>query len=250
VPRNGRHLAVLSVAAFLAVHAAADPLVFDAAQRERMDLLSVPVEPGFDAGEVDASGRVLDPQPLIDAAVARAAANSIAERSGRELVRVRSLNRGAENASARELELAEDTDRRARLDAEAAQARFAGAWGRELSERKDLAGLLTELRRGDIAVARIDIPAGVDALAGPTGLRVAVAMRPERALAARILGPTPGVDPILQGIGWFVLMEAPPPVGTALTATLAFADGSFEGVVVLFRSARVGRLDLLRLVAV
>jgi hypothetical protein len=66
-----------------------------------------------------------------------------------------------------------------------------------------------------------------------TGLRVAVAMRPERALGAQLLGPAPSVDPAVQGIGWLLLIEPdPPPTGTALTATLHFAERAFEGVVV------------------
>ena len=230
--RCSRLCGALLIAAVAAAPAASDPVVLDAAQRSRIDLVTAPLSGGSDSGEVDANGRVLDTQPLIDAALARATANSVAQRSERDLVRVRRLHRGDENASARELELAEDVDRRARLDAEAAQARFAGAWGQGLARRDDVGVLLTELNRGQVALARVDVPASGDALAGPTGLRVAVATRPDRALAARVIGPAPTVDPVIQGTGWFVLIEAPPPVGTALVATLSFADRSFEGVVI------------------
>ena len=121
VMRRFEASALLLLVAFAAAPAVGDPLVFDAEQRDRMALATAPLAPGADDGAVDASGRVLDPQPLIDAALARGIANSVAERSARELVRVRRLNRGAENASARELEVAEDADRQARIGADAAR---------------------------------------------------------------------------------------------------------------------------------
>jgi hypothetical protein len=233
VTHTGPLLGVLGIAIVVAASAASEPLALDSSQRDHLALAIAPLSRGFDTGEVDAYGRVLDPQPFIDAALARAVANSVAERSQRELTRVRQLHRGAENASARELEAAEDADRRARLDTEAADARFGGAWGPELAARQDIAALLTQLRRGTVALARFDVAAGEETLAAPAGLHIAVAARPERALAAHVVGRAPTVDPVIQGTGWFVLIAgAPPPAGTALVGTLSFADRSFEGFVV------------------
>ena len=226
--------ALLASLLLVAAARAAEPsVVLDAVQRERIDLATAPLAGGRDNGEVAAAGRVLDPTPLFDAALARATAHSVAERTSREVARVRLLSRGQENASARDLEIAEDDNRRARLDVEAAQARFAAAWGDDLAGRADLGALLARLAPRHAALARVDVPAAMDALGAPTDLRVAVAMRPERALGAQLLGPAPSVDPVVQGVGWLLLIEAdPPPAGTALTATLHFAERAFEGVVV------------------
>ena len=226
--------ALLASLLLVAAARATEPsVVLDAVQRERIDLATAPLAAGRDDGEVAAAGRVLDPTPLFDAALARATAHSVAERTSREVARVRLLSRGQENASARDLEIAEDDNRRARLDVEAAQARFAAAWGDDLAGRTDLGALLARLAPRHAALARVDTPAAMDALGAPTGLRVAVAMRPERALGALLLGPAPSVDPVVQGIGWLLLIEPdPPPSGTALTATLHFAERAFEGVVV------------------
>ena len=79
------------------------------------------------------------------------------------------------------------------------------------------------------------------AVGGVTAMRLAVASRPERALVTQILGSAPSVDPVVQGFGWLVLIETdPPPLGTALSATVSFAERAFEGVVVP-RSAVVRR---------
>ena len=225
---------LLAALLLVAAARAGEPsVVLDAAQRERLALASASLVAGRDTGDVTAAGRVLDPTSLFDAALARATAHSVAERTGRELARVRVLSRGQENASARDLEIAEDDNRRARLDVEAAQSRFAAAWGDDLAERADLGALLARLAPRRAALARVDVPAAADALGAPTGLRVAVAMRPERALGAQLLGTAPSVDPVVQGVGWLLLIEPdPPPAGTALAATLHFADRAFEGVVV------------------
>jgi hypothetical protein len=226
---------LLLAALLLAVsaRAAGTPVVLDAAQRERIALATAPLVAGRDSGEVTASGRVLDPTPLFDAALARATTQSVEERTGRELARVRRLSRGQENASARDLEIAEDDERRALLDAEAARARFVVGWGNELAQRPDLGAVLSRLASRDAALARIDVPTGNDALGGITGMRLAIALRPERPLAVRILGSAASVDSVVQGFGWLLLIESePPPVGTALVATITFAERAFEGVVI------------------
>ena len=231
---------------------ASGPVVLDAIQRERIALATAPLAAGRDSGEVAATGRVLDPTPLFDAAQAFAAAHSVSERSGRELARVRRLARGDENASARDLEVAEDEGRRARIDLDAARARLVSGWSEQLAEQPALGDLLASLARRTAAVARIDVPASADALSGPTRARIAVATRPERALAARIFAPAPSIDPVVQGVGWLVLIEAdPPPVGTALVATLVFPERAFEGVVVpraavVRRGAPTGRAHAAR----
>jgi hypothetical protein len=229
--RTGLSLAALLLAA--SAQASDGAVALDATARERIALATAPLAAGRDSGEVAATGRVLDPTPLFDAAQALAAAHSVSERTGRELARVQRLARGDENASARDLEVAEDEDRRARIDLDAARARLVNGWSERLAEQPDLGTLLASLARRGSAMARIDVPASADALSGPTSARIAVAARPERALAARIFAPAPSIDSVVQGVGWLVLIETdPPPVGTALVATLGFPERAFDGVVV------------------
>ena len=238
-----RRIAILVATSLLAAgaHAADRSVVVDATGRERIAVATAPLVAGRDSGDVAATGRVLDPTPLIDAALARAMAQSVQERTGRELARVQRLSRGQENASARDLEIAEDDDRRARLEVEAARARFVVGWGSDLAARQDIGAVLSHLAAGDVALARVDVATGNDAVGGVTAMRLAVASRPERALVTQILGSAPSVDPVVQGFGWLVLIEAePPPLGTTLNATVSFAERAFEGVVVP-RSAVVRR---------
>lgn len=225
-------LLALLLALSLAAPARSD-VALDETQRTQLDLSTQPIASGRDEGDVEATGRVLDPVVLIDAALARASARSVAQRTSRERTRVAQLSRGAENASQRDLEVATDADQRAQLDLDAAQARFAAAWGEQLSERTDLGALLRNLSERRVAIARIDLPAEAEPLGDPSELRVATAVRPKQALPAHLIGRAPDVDPLVQGSGWLVLLEAaPPPTGAALVATLRFAARAMEGVVI------------------
>jgi hypothetical protein len=221
------------VLALLFVAPARSDVTLGETQRTQLDLSTQPIASGRDEGNVEATGRVLDPVALIDAALARASARSVAQRTARELARVAHLSRGAENASQRDLEAATDADRRAQLDLDAAQARFAAGWGEQLSERADLGALLQSLSQRHAAIARIDLPPGADSLGDPTEVRVAIAMRPEQGLPAQLIGRAPDVDPLVQGSGWLVLLETDPPAtGAALVATMRFASRAMEGVVI------------------
>jgi hypothetical protein len=222
----------LAVALLLAAPVHAD-VSLDETQRAQLDLATQALVGGRDEGDVEATGRVLDSVALIDAALARASARSIAQRTARELARVAHLSRGAENASQRDLEAAADADQRAQLDLDAAQARFTAAWGAQLSESAELGTLLRRLSQRDAAITRVDIPAGAESLGDPSVLRVAIATQPAQTLPARLIGPAPSVDPLVQGNGWLVLIETnPPAAGAALVATLRFAARAFDGVVI------------------
>jgi hypothetical protein len=234
-------MAIALCACAWASGASGDVVRLDAAQRELAAIVAAPLAAGADAGEVTAFGRVLDPTPLLDLALARSTTASTAERTRRERARVQRLSRGQDNASVRELEAAEDADLRARLDAEAARARLASAWGDAIADMPDLDALLTRIAKRRVALARIDVPAAVEVSGNPAAIAVATATQPPAPLSARILGPLPSVDPVLQGAAWLVLIESePPPFGSALTAKIALPGRSMEGVVVP-RSAVVRR---------
>lgn len=222
--------------------ASGDPIHLDAAQLAQASLVVAPLAGGVDAGEIDAFARVLDPTPLFDLALARSTAASSAERARRERVRVRRLSRGEDNASVRELEAAEDEDLRARLGFDAAQARLAAAWGDAVADLPDLDALLTRLANRSAALARIDVPAGIEVHGDPSALTITTATQRPDAVPAHLLGALPATDPVLQGAAWLALIDSrPPPFGTALHAHLSFPGRSMHGVVV--PASAIVRLD-------
>lgn len=202
--------------------------------RAQLDLATVPAEAGetSETSEtIDGTGRVLDPLPLADAVLARAAARAALAPARSEAQRVRGLHRNRENASDRELEAADAAERKAALDATAAELHLRAAWGGALAERTDLEALIGELAAGRAGLVRIEVPAGVGDEGAPIRLALQSASREHRPLEAHLLGPAPTTDPLLQGRAWLVLIEsdAPPP-GTMLRAQLELPARPATGV--------------------
>ena len=186
----------------------------------RADLATVTVESAPLTREVEAFGRVLDPLPLVDAVLGRGVATAALGAARTELTRVTALHQHGANASARDLEAAEVAVARARADAAAAEVKVRLAWGNAAAERSDLDHLTELLGTGRIAIARVDLPAGVRTPTAPLVARLR-AVGDGRAVAARLLGSAPTADPTLQGDGFLLLLEdLPPPAGTALVATI------------------------------
>jgi hypothetical protein len=177
--------------------------------------------------EIDGFGRVLDPLPLVDALHARAAARSAAAAARAEHERVLRLHRDEENASTRDVENARAALDRADAELANATARVTLAWGVGFADD----AVSGELVAGRAAVARIDLPVGEHVEQVPSTITVAAIGRPERPLVARVLGPAPTADAIMQGDGYLVLIAAePPPAGTALRATVTRAGAPLAGV--------------------
>jgi hypothetical protein len=205
----------------------------DDAEREHLGLATAAIAPGRSDGELEIYGRVLDPMPLVDASLARAAARASLEPARREYERVRRLSRGEQNASQRELEAAEALWRRAELDLQAAQARLTAAFGLELASRGDFEALTAGLASRRSALARVELPAGVAAPGLVGSLRLEVATGGRRDLEAKLVGEAPSTDPMVQGRAWLALIEREPPApGTALEGTLALPDLAASGLVV------------------
>ncbi len=193
----------------------------DDAGREHIDLATAEIVPASSEGTLAVIGRVLDPIPLVDAVLARDAAQAISEPARREVERVRELARDGQNASQRELETAETAWRRARLDLDAAQARLVANFGVELGERADLAALVSRVTTRRSALARVDLPAGVACPGPPAGVQLRMATGAARVVDATLLGEAPTTDPLLQARGWLALIEREPPApGTALMGLL------------------------------
>jgi hypothetical protein len=185
------------------------------------------------AREVRALGRVIDPLPLIDAAQARAAAASALAAAQSEYARVSKLHAHDLNASARDLESAQAGRDRAAADFASAAARLALIVGPASAAPADLAALTARLAGGQVAVARIDLPAG-DRLPSPAQvLSLTASSRDDTPIAARVLGPAPTTDPLLQGEAYLLLLEHDPPSpGTSLVVTLRAEQRVRAGVAV------------------
>ena len=169
-----------------------------------------------------AYGRVLDPLPLLDSVLARSAALRLLESARLELRRVEALRDHDRNASERELEAARLAFERAKLDLHAASARVSSAWGARAAARSDLDALVERLAAGDAAIGRLDLPAGEAASADDSQrIEVSLPARGAPSIPALVLGPAPSTDPMLQGAGYLVLLDAaPPPPGSPLVARL------------------------------
>jgi hypothetical protein len=199
--------------------------------RERIDLATAALEPARSEGALDVQARVLDPIPLVDAVLARAAARATSEPARREVERVRALSRDAQNASQRDLEAAEAAWRKAQLEQGAAQARLIASFSVELAERPDLEALVASLASRRTALARVELPAGVAAPGPPAGLQLRSVTGTKREGEGALVGEAPTTDPQLQGLAWLALIEhEPPPPGTALAGRLALPDLTRTGL--------------------
>ncbi len=176
---------------------------------------------------LEAFGRVLDPLPLVEALHARAAARASAAAARSEYERVQRLHDADRNASTRDLEAARAALARADVELGNAAARATLAWGAaDASE-----ALADDLVGGRAALARIDLPAGEHLASVPPTVAVAAIGRPERRLAARVLGRAPTVDPAVQGEAYLALVTGTPPApGTALVATVERPEAPSAGV--------------------
>jgi hypothetical protein len=184
----------------------------------RAGIESVRVERVTALPNVEGFGRVLDPLPLVEALHARAAARSMLALARAEHERVVRLHRDDQNASTRDLENARAVLERAGADAANATARVTLAWGARMDESDALAD---DLVAGRVAIARVDLPAGEHIARPPATITIASVARPARRLAARVLGPAPTTDPLVQGEAYLVLVgDASLPPGTSLLATV------------------------------
>ena len=170
--------------------------------------------------EVQAFGRVLDPLPLIEAAYTHRAAASALALARSEYERVSRLHQHV-NASLREVESARGCavprDRRCRH----CDARVALVWGAALGGGDDPESLADDLAHGRSAIARVDVPAGEHLPSLPAAVMLAPAGEPDRAVAARTLGPAPTTDPLVEGEGLLLLLgDHPPAPGTSLVGAV------------------------------
>jgi hypothetical protein len=186
----------------------------------RAGLETAPAEASELTPEEKAYGRVLDPLPLIEPVLARTAARRLLEIDRIELRRVEGLRAHDRNASEREVEAARLAVERATLDLRSASARVSAAWGGAASGDADLDALVEKLAGGGAAIGRLDLPPGLLPFApGFERIQVSVAAQGD-SLPALVLGPAPSADPVLQGPGYLIVLDARAPIGAPVDARL------------------------------
>jgi len=193
--------------------------------------------------EITGYGRVLDPAPLAAAVSEWAAARAASGASEQEFERVRMLQK-QNTASVRALQAAEAAAVRDRLLVESIHDRIALSWGRAVSRRDDLTGLIRALTSQDRVIIRVQLPVGEGPTGRPQGARITALTEPGRTIETQFLGPAPGTDPQLQGRGFLFLtrdnsLNLTP--GSAVSASLELGGDAQRGV--LLPESAVVRYD-------
>ena len=157
------------------------------------------------APEVKGYGRVLDPTPLGALMTELASARAAYAASSNELARLNILAAQG-NASSRALQTAEAAALRDQLAVQSANERLALSWGRVVAEQKDLPGFIQSLTSREKVLIRIDLAAGENLPASPTGVRLVTLSG--SSVEAEFLGAASAVDPQTQGRGFIFLAKA------------------------------------------
>jgi hypothetical protein len=128
------------------------------------------------------------------------------------------------------VEVARFAFERAALDERLASARVAAAWGPVAADRVDLEALAGRLAAGTAALGRLDLPVGEVPGSAPESVALSIVGRASAAVTARVLGPAPSADPVLQTRGLLVLVEVDPPApGTSFAAGIATREAGAGG---------------------
>jgi hypothetical protein len=134
-------------------------VTLDAETQARLGLQTETPLPAQWRPVMQATGRVADPMAFLAAATDYETARRTAAASQAELERTQKLA-AQENASPRMLEAAQVAAARDALAVQAAQAKFAADWGRQLASNTNLAALAEQLQSGDLSYARLFLPVG------------------------------------------------------------------------------------------
>ena len=182
--------------------------------------------------ETTGHGRVLDPAPLAALVAELDSSRAAAEASRREYERLKILAE-QDNASIRALQNAEAAAKRDQLLVESARTKLALGWGAPLSERSDLAAFVRSLTLGEVALVRLDLPAGEALRSLPLSARLISLSDPEHPVTAEFFDVATSVDPQTQGQGFLFLAKgkalAP---GTAVTGYLKIPGEPLTGVII------------------
>ena len=182
--------------------------------------------------EVRGYGRVLDPGPLAALVAELDAGRAAAEASRQEYERLKVLVEQT-NASLRALQAADAAAKRDRLFVESTRAKLALSWGKAITERNDLSAFTRSLTLGEVALARLDLPAGETLSSSPPSARLIFLADEQHPINAEFFDAATSVDPQTQGQGFLFLARgkvfAP---GTAVTGYLRAPGEPSSGVIV------------------
>jgi hypothetical protein len=124
--------------------------------------------------------------------------------SSNELARLKTLAGGG-NASTRALQTAEAAALHDQLAVQSARDRLVLSSGRAVADQRDLTAFIQSLASQEAALVRIDLPAGETLPSPPTGARIVTLAA--GSADAELLGPAPGVDPQVQGLGFLFFIK-------------------------------------------
>lgn len=183
--------------------------------------------------ELKGYGRVMDPAPLAVLMTELASAQAAYGATSNELARLKMLeNQG--NASARAVQTAEAAAMRDLLAFQSSKNRLMLSWGRAVADQKDLPGLVQSLTSLEAVLVRIDLPLGENLQSPPVGVRISSLSG--RSCEGELLGPSPTMDPQMQGRGFISLIKTNAcglSAGEAVTAYLKITGEPVAGVIVL-----------------
>ena len=140
-----------------------------------------------------------------------------------------------EATTARAVQAAETAVQREEVAAGAVRAKLGTAYGRMLLDHEKLVEFAQSLVAGQIALVRLDVPAGEPLKEQPTGAHLISPADAGAVIAAQLLGPAGGTDVQTQGQGFLLLVKqegtrlAP---GTLITGALRLPGEVEHGVTV------------------
>ncbi|MEO7298576.1 MAG: hypothetical protein ABI042_08385 [Verrucomicrobiota bacterium] len=178
-------------------------LTLDAEAQQRIQIKTAPLIATNATQEIRVYGRVLDPSNLVEMMTEVESTRVTAGTSRQELERVKNL---AENVSAKSLQAGEAAARRDGLATQAAQMKFQLAWGKTISDRKDLAQFAGTLVSLEQLLIRLELPPGEKLSAVPTSALIASLSGKEN-LPAQFLELAPKVDEQTQGSAFIFLTD-------------------------------------------
>ena len=138
-------------------------------------------------------------------------------------------------ASARAVQAVENTLQRDETALRASQAKLLTGYGRGLMDRKDLPEFATALAAGQMALVRLDVPAGEAVKEPPVGATLVSPSDAGAVIAVQLLGPAGNTDVQTQGQGFLVLTKSGGPrlaPGTMVFGAVQLAGEKESGVTV------------------
>lgn len=158
--------------------------------------------------EAEGSGSTVDLAPLLTLDAELVAAEAALSASSANYERTAALHADQDNASTLALEAAraQMLGDRARRDASLRQLRLIGGDGLAAMDPAARQALFDRLSRGSAVLLRADFSPGTP-LPTSSGVRIIGIDEQEAALGARVLGRTPGANPLRPGPGLLLLVE-------------------------------------------